>query len=760
MSYPADRGPSPEIDTEALRVRYATSPASREPDTFVLYRIIGNDLPPRHAAGQSRKNLEFILEHEPDLPGCEKRFIVNRIADSDEEHAVLAMLNQAGARYLHLPFDPEEYRAAPWDVEGVPLSYAPCGTVFAALTEAQQGRVLMRLYRYKNNAVMNNNGARNAALREGRTLAKWVLPWDGNCFLTAQAWRAIVSAVAAAPHIPYFMVPMARVTGNARLLDDAFSPESKEEPQIIFRRDAPLEFDPAWCYGRRPKVELLWRLGVPGDWDTWSIEPWDLSCPPYAAEAGAVGRAGWVARLSSGQSHLEQALGEALVADRYDRAFVDRGLARVEAIKTFIDRLDDRIANVSALSAGTVFIPPATVLAERVGGTAIAQRLREAATEALGRGPYSVVHKKSLPPSGNRHDYWHPAPYYWPHPLRLPWFAYVRRDGKRVPGTRLYEPLSERYDRTRLQRLFDDTFVLTLASLAHDEPEFARHAAMLVRVWFLEPETAMNPHLEYAQVRRGHNENKGSNSGIIEMKDLYYFLDAVRLLAGGQWLSGTEQAALQEWFGRYLNWLRTSPQGCRERTERNNHGTYYDLQVATVAAFLGESRIVRETLCDSRFRVLQQFDDAGGQREEMQRTDTAHYCCFNLQGWIHLAHLAARCGEDLWSFQGRGGESVRGAMQWLLAHIGRPWPHPQSQHFDEERFFPIHHAYLAQFGDRAAAGSEDVPMAADIKSQFHPHDGIMPFWQVGLWSGAEGHIGAGGREPLHAAAGDATGTSA
>ena len=45
-----------------LRQIYQTSPARELADTFVLYRIIGNDLVPRHAKGQSRENVAF-----PDL---------------------------------------------------------------------------------------------------------------------------------------------------------------------------------------------------------------------------------------------------------------------------------------------------------------------------------------------------------------------------------------------------------------------------------------------------------------------------------------------------------------------------------------------------------------------------------------------------------------------------------------------------------------------------------------------------------------------
>ncbi len=726
VSRPSDRGPPPIVDRAALAARYRRSSLSREPDTFVLYRIVGNDLPPRHASGQSLENLRFILEHEPVLPGCEKRFVVNRIVDPEQESAILALLDRSGLPYLHLPFDPEVYRELAWDDEGVPAEYAPWTERFATLTSGHQGRALVRLYRHKNNYAMNNNGARNAALSEGRALAKWVLPWDGNCFVTAAAWREITEAVRAAPENPYFIVPMSRITDNAVLLDESARPPAREEPQILFRRDARLEFDPGYQYGRRPKVNLLWRLGVPGDWDGWAIEPWDHPCPPYAEQAGAFAEAGWVARLFSGRAEFEN-------DDEESAVIVDRGQARVESIRGLLDRLDEQVGVTTVDCDRTCMIrlvEPAVANGVTIPGPLL-DKLLATADDALKRGPYSVVDKLSLPPSGDRHDYWHPAPYYWPNRLRWRGMPYVFRDGHRVPGTRLYEPLSDNYDRTRLQRLFDDSFVLALAWHHTGDARYAEHAAGMVRSWFLDPETAMNPHLEYAQVRWGHNGNKGSGRGIIEMKDLYYFLDGVRLLERGAFLSSSEQNDLRRWLARYLDWLRTSEQGRGERAANNNHGTYYDLQVAAIATYLDEPGIIRETLRDSRSRMLSQFDSIGAQPEELKRTSTAHYCCFNLQGWLHLAMIAEVAGADLWSFQGHDSRGIRRGMEWLLSHAGQDWPYPQIDMFDAERFAPIGHVYASKFGKHWPATDDALASHVDIKPIFYPHDGIMPFWQIG-----------------------------
>ncbi len=189
---PADRAGAPNTWTpEALQRRYEAAGLDSEPDTFMLYRIIGNDLAPRHRKGQSAENLAFILENEPVPEGCEKRFVVNRIVDGEAEAGIIRMLEEAGMGYIRIPFEWEAYQRVGWDEKSIPGRYAPGSKEFDRLDLRQQERILMAYYRLKNNYAINNNGARDAALRDGKARAKWVMPWDGNCFITEKGWAEI-----------------------------------------------------------------------------------------------------------------------------------------------------------------------------------------------------------------------------------------------------------------------------------------------------------------------------------------------------------------------------------------------------------------------------------------------------------------------------------------------------------------------------------------------------------------------------------------
>ena len=162
--------------------------------------------------------------------------------------------------------------------------------------------------------------------------------------------------------------------------------------------------------------------------------------------------------------------------------------------------------------------------------------------------------------------------------------------------------------------MFDDTTTLALAWLATGRDAYIGHAADLVRRWFLDPETRMAPHLTYAQVRGRWPGDTGAKSGLIEMKDLYYFLDAVRLVERAG-------AAVERKRRRgSAHGCATISAGCKQANRASpnaRHATITERATTSrpgsIAAFLGDAELLERTFLTSRERILEQFTADGQQ---------------------------------------------------------------------------------------------------------------------------------------------------
>lgn len=53
---------------------------------------------------------------------------------------------------------------------------------------------------------------------------------------------------------------------------------------------------------------------------------------------------------------------------------------------------------------------------------------------------------------------------------------------------------------------------------------------------------------DYTQIHWGLNNNMGESTGVIEFKDFYFFLDAVRILARSNALNPDHISKLKSWF--------------------------------------------------------------------------------------------------------------------------------------------------------------------------------------------------------------------
>lgn len=317
--------------------------------------------------------------------------------------------------------------------------------------------------------------------------------------------------------------------------------------------------------------------------------------------------------------------------------------------------------------------------------TPAAKAALEAANKALNAGPWSVMDKPLTAPSGDKHDYFSVPPYWWPNPNTPNGLPYVRRDG-------VVNPDRDKYDNVGLNDMSDAVKTLALAWAVSDDPKYAERAALVLRTWFLDPATRMNPNLNFAQGVPGISS--GRPEGIIDTANWPHLLDAVALLDSAPAFDDALMNELRAWFSAYLDWLLESPIGIGEARARNNHGTCYDLQVARFAAFTGRDALARDVLAQvGPKRIEVQIESDGSQPLELSRTKSFGYSLKNLEALMDLAALARQYGVDLWAYKGAKAQGIRTAFQFVLDHSlgGQAWPGENIAGMDLGRFLPLLH---------------------------------------------------------------------
>ncbi|KHK04139.1 hypothetical protein NY78_0583 [Desulfovibrio sp. TomC] len=312
----------------------------------------------------------------------------------------------------------------------------------------------------------------------------------------------------------------------------------------------------------------------------------------------------------------------------------------------------------SAVAAGDARLAPAL------------ERLRDECREAMAVGPWSVADKKTLPPSGDVHDYQSQPPYWWPNPATADGQPSVQRDGE-------VNPQSREGDVAALEHLIETVDTLSLGYFYTGGTALAERAALLLRTFFLDPATAMHPHLRFAQVVPG--KAQGSGFGLIDTRMLPVVCDAATLLLGSPAWSERDMQGLRAWFAAYLAWLQNSPEGRQARDAKNNHGTWYDVQTAAYALFCGQIDAARTALARFPDRLAVQITADGSQPLELARTRSLSYSLSNLEGLFRLMLLGDRLGLDLWRAGRPEQGTPRQALDFLEPYLGdrTPWPYRQ-----------------------------------------------------------------------------------
>jgi hypothetical protein len=298
------------------------------------------------------------------------------------------------------------------------------------------------------------------------------------------------------------------------------------------------------------------------------------------------------------------------------------------------------------------------------------ERILKAADAALALPPLTITAHRAPHAEGSANDFYSNGDYWWPDPTKPNGLPYVRRDGESNPDNFFAH-------RQAVNTLRDRVAALAAARIVTGDARYAAKADELLRVFFLDPATRMNPNLDHAQAVPG--VSAGRPAGIIDGLHLAEVARAVKVLAQERALPEATVTGVKRWFADLCTWMTTSENGRKEAAAKNNHAVAYFVQLAAFADLTGDEPLLAE--CRRQFVevfVPHQMAADGSFPEELGRTKPYGYSIFQLDQMATLCQILSARGDDLWGFALPDGRGMRTAVAWLHPYLAdkATWPKP------------------------------------------------------------------------------------
>lgn len=331
---------------------------------------------------------------------------------------------------------------------------------------------------------------------------------------------------------------------------------------------------------------------------------------------------------------------------------------------------------------------------EKEAETVLKQQVLEKAGWALQQQPVTVTAQTSPRSAGGVHDFFSEGDYWWPDPDN-PVGPYIQKDGMSNPDNFT----AHRHAMIRFSQIIG---ALASAYKLTGDKKYAEQALLHLKAWFTDPETLMNPNLQYAQAIKGRVTGRGI--GII---------DAIHLMEVAQGVLVMQHAIKEEdlkgvkaWFAQYLGWLTTHPYGKDEMNAENNHGTCWVMQAATFARLTGNKEIMN--FCRDRYKNVllpNQMAADGSFPRELKRTKPYGYSIFNLDAMVMVCQILSDKDNDLWKFRTSDGRTIKKGITYLYPYTAdkSKWPYRPDVMYWEN--WPVAQPFLL-FGANAFNNNE------------------------------------------------------
>jgi beta-galactosidase len=295
-------------------------------------------------------------------------------------------------------------------------------------------------------------------------------------------------------------------------------------------------------------------------------------------------------------------------------------------------------------------------------------RILKAADAALRLEPITITKYHSTLSQGGTNDFYSNADYFWPDPTKPDSLPYINRDGESNPHNFWQH-------RMAMRDLRDAVAALAAAYKITGDDRYATKAAALLRVFFLDPATRMNPNLQYAQAVPG--SSPGRSWGIIDGLHLIEIPPAITAMEQSPAFPPELISGLKQWFHEMADWMMTSKNGRAEAAAKNNHSVAFWLQIACYARFTGDEAKLAE--CRRQFKevfVPNQMAADGSFPLELHRTKPYGYSIFQLDNMVTLCQVLSTPKDDLWTFELPDGRGIHKAMAFLYPFLAdkSKWP--------------------------------------------------------------------------------------
>ena len=217
---------------------------------------------------------------------------------------------------------------------------------------------------------------------------------------------------------------------------------------------------------------------------------------------------------------------------------------------------------------------------------------------------------------------------------------------------------------------------LSLAWYFSTDERYAEKAVEMLRVWFVNKDTRMNPVTSHASAE--------PDTRVADACPLTGMLDGVQLLEGSTAFTKADQKALKGWFAQFLGAMLTSQQGIGYNRQNDSRATAHDLMVIACANYVGNKKVMDDYLRHFRERrVTSQIEPDGRQPQELQRTQAFGCSQQNLARMIDVMQIARHAG-----YPTDGLDRIGQAARFLMPYLGKDagdWPFGQDGEWEHRQ---------------------------------------------------------------------------